>query len=101
MVSVVRAVKSAPKSVLINGGLGLGGILASRFILSRVVGDNTIISALAKGATGVAVSTMNKGLGVGIIIDAADDVANLLGVMPGSGGAQGASVGGGQGTGVF
>ncbi len=94
----IKAAKQTPKAILIKGGLGLMGLYGSRVLLSRFVGDNTPVSAAIKGISGVGLAGVSPPVAVGVLIDAADDVMNILRGMTGGGAGGGAGGGGGQGV---
>lgn len=70
--------KEIGRTVLIDGGLALGGLMLSRAVVPRIAADNTFSSAIIKGVAAVALSPVNKKVAVGVAVDAADDVFNRL-----------------------
>ncbi len=98
LTDIKKAAVNSPAKVLMVGGLGLLGLYGSRLVLSRTVGDNTLVSTVAKGIVGTGTAMfINPGAGAGILIDAMDDAVN---VVRGTGGGSGAT-GSGGGQGVF
>lgn len=92
--------ESVVSKVLKTGGMAFGGLLISRTLAPRFIGDDTILSALVKGAGAVGISALlTPAVGAGIALDAFDDLAAVLGLKGLVGGGGGGGGGAGAGTG--